>query len=300
MTAPIRHRAIPAHPLRFEQVRIENTDHCGYSCFFCPREQLTRPRGFMSLEDLELVLFRVGVHDGRVDLHGFGEPLLDRLLPAKVALVRERWPRSQPTLYSTLGVPVTAGYLGDLVSAGLSHVEVSFYGADRDSYACAHGVDRFDTARANLETLAHLARIHPSLKVVVRAFPAHDTVKPPESSDKARQGLLDWMESLGLETFRERALHNYGSGRAYNPPGAKAPCSVTWGLRSRILQVTWDLDVIPCCFDFNAEVKLGNLRHQTLAEVFGGAAYRKFFEAHLTDRLEEYPICLGCERCREP
>ena len=71
-------------------------------------------------------------------------------------------------------------------------------------------------------------------------------------------------------------------------------------MRRRILQVTWDLDVIPCCFDFNATVTFGNLREQSLAEIFAGETYRKFIEAHLANQIEVYPVCVGCERCFQP
>ncbi len=291
---------VPSHPLRFEQVRIENTAHCGYGCFFCPREQLTRPRGFMPLTDFSLVLDRLGEHSGRVDLHGFGEPLLDTELAEKITLLKERWPQSMPTIYSTLGVRISLQRLLRLVAAGLRHIEVSFYGTDADSYALAHGAKRFECAKENLEALVRVRdELGSPLKIVVRSFPHHDEIKQPGTSEEAVCALHTWMMSLGVELIRERALHNYGSGRAYNPPGRKTPCSVIWGLRYRILQITWDLDVIPCCFDFNAEVRLGNLRKQTLADIFDSPLYRRFYRAHALGKLEQFSVCRSCERCLE-
>lgn len=299
--AHARDVAVPRHPLRFEQVRIENTSHCGHHCFFCPREQLTRARGFMSVEDFGLVLERVGTHEGRVDLHGFGEPLLDAELPRKLTLLRRRWPRAVPTLYSTLGVHVPPERLHALVEAGLAHLELSFYGTDARSYALAHGVNRFDVARANLEALLRIRHeLGSPLRVVVRAFPSHDQVPQPGTTPEAVQALHEWMRSIGVELVRERALHNYGGGRDYNPPDQKSACSIIWGLRYRILQVTWDLHVLPCCFDFNAEVRLGSLREQTLAEIFDSPMYRRFYQAHARNELGDYPICQACERCKEP
>jgi radical SAM protein with 4Fe4S-binding SPASM domain len=255
----------------------------------------------MSLEDLSLVLDRVGEHSGRVDLHGFGEPLLDTELPEKIALLKQRWPQSVPTIYSTLGVHLPLERLRRLVAAGLRHIEVSFYGTDARSYALAHGAERFELAKENLEVLVRLRdELGSPLKIVVRSFPHHDQIKQPGTSEEAVRALHDWVLSLGVELIRERALHNYGSGRAYNPPGQKMPCSVIWGLRYRVLQITWDLDVIPCCFDFNAEVRLGNLRKQTLADIFDSPLYRRFYQAHALDKLEEFPVCRGCERCFEP
>src|SRR5437762_1537128 len=101
---PICNIAVPKHPLTFEQIRIENTAHCSYHCFFCPREKLTREKGFMPVEDFELVLSRIGDHNGRVDLHGFGEPLLDRFLTKKVHILKKKWPNAVPSIYTTLGV----------------------------------------------------------------------------------------------------------------------------------------------------------------------------------------------------
>jgi MoaA/NifB/PqqE/SkfB family radical SAM enzyme len=251
----------------------------------------------MPLEDLEFVIKRVGWHEGLVDLHGFGEPLLDKLLPAKIALVASRWPLAEPRFYSTLGVKVEPEYFTRLVEAGLRHVEVSFYGFDRESYREAHGSNLYEVARENLTRLCAAAKAVGNLNVVVRAFPKHDTVKQPGAATRRVQEFHDWLDSLGVSVFRERELHNYGGGREYNAAGEELPCSVVWGFRRRVLQVTWDLHVIPCCFDFNAEVKLGDLRTQSLEEIFYGRVYAEFIQSHVDNRLDDYPVCKACERC---
>jgi len=289
------------HNLRFSEIRIENTNRCGYRCFFCPREEMTRQQGVMTLEDLVLILDQVGDHEGLVDLHGFGEPLLDKLLVDRVKLIISRWPKAEPRFYSTLGVKVEPDYFQQLVDAGLRHVEVSFYGFDEASYSLAHGSNRYDLARENLTRLC--AAKHNSqgkLNVIVRAFPKHDTVKQPGASAKRIEEFRDWLDQLGITVLRERDLHNYGNGRDYNTPGSDVPCSVVWGYRRRVLQITWDLFVIPCCFDFNAEVRLGNLRTQSVEEIFFGAEYSKFIQRHIENRLEAYPVCAKCDRCYRP
>lgn len=300
----MRHQEPPYHGqqrpqnLQFSEVRIENTNRCGYHCFFCPREKLERDQGVMPLEDLALVLDRVGEHQGLVDLHGFGEPLLDKLLPAKIELVTSRWPEAEPRFYSTLGVKVQPDYFQRLAEAGLRHVEVSFYGFDRESYWQAHGSDRYAVARANLIRLCEVQKNSAgALQVVVRAFPKSDLVKQPGATPQLLDEFHLWLQSLGIRVLRERELHNYGKGRNYNAAGAELPCSIVWGYRRRILQVTWDLYVIPCCFDFNADMKLGNLRTQSLAEIFSGPQYTEFIQSHVDNRLWGYPVCGACERC---
>lgn len=286
------------HPLKFSEIRIENTNRCGYRCFFCPRDEHMREQGVMPLEDLRLVIDRVGEHAGLVDLHGFGEPLLDKSLPAKIALVSEHWPRAEPRFFSTLGVKVEPDYFSRLVDAGLRHVEVSFYGFDAESYERAHGRNLYAVARENLVRLCR-AQVGSGgrLNVVVRAFPKHDDVKQPGANPERVREFHEWLDVLGVKVLRERELHNYGNGRRYNAAGESLPCSVVWGFRRRVLQITWSLDVIPCCFDFNAEVKFGNLRDRSLAEIFFGRPYSDFIQSHASNRLENYPVCRACERC---
>ncbi|MCP5119411.1 MAG: radical SAM protein [bacterium] len=287
-------------PLRFEEIRIENTNRCGYRCHFCPRELMTRNQGVMPIADLDLVLERVGRHRGRVDLHGFGEPLLDPNLIAKTALVRARWPEAEPTVYSTLGVEVPDAFFDRLLAAGLAELEVSFYGNSETAYREVHGAPRYSLALANLDRLARAARRRPGFRLVLRDHPTSpEETRPAADQDSLHAFLKKWEDS-GLAVLERRALHNYGNGRRYKPQGAGQSCSVAWGYRKRVLQVTWNLKVIPCCFDFDATVVLGDLRTQTLQQIFDSAVYRDFVTAHLENRLEAYPVCTACERCHRP
>lgn len=293
---------IEPHPLRFEQIRIENTNHCGYRCFMCPREQQSRALGFMPIEDLALVYERIGPgHEGQIHLHGFGEPLLDKRLIEKVALTRARYPEAYVKFFTTLGVKVPEGYFERLAEAGISNVQVSFYAFTPETYAKITNADTFETALKNLEALAE-ARSKSSRPFYITLQTWEDKVwqKWPEEAKRQRRQFLDWSESIGIRRNEVGALHNYGGGRSYNTAPAEGVCSVVWGLRRRILQVTWDLKVIPCCFDFDASVVLGDLRQQSLAAIFAGEPYRRFLEAHLKNELSAYPVCQGCERCFQP
>ena len=105
----------------------------------------------------------------------------------------------------------------------------------------------------------------------------------------------EWIESLGFAFAPERWLHNYGDGRDYNAPN-RCLCPVVKGMRRSILQIAWDLTVIPCCYDYNSTIPFGNLRTQTLQEIFSSKAYQNFVQAHLSDTLKRYPSCQNCEK----
>jgi MoaA/NifB/PqqE/SkfB family radical SAM enzyme len=286
---------------RFSEIRIESTNHCEYRCFICPREQMTRPQGFLALDDLAIVLDRVGDFRGRVDLHGFGEPLLDDGLVEKIRLVSKRWPAAVVRIFSTLGVDRPPNLFEDLPAAGLDHIEVSLYGADPIGYRRIHGVDRFHLAVRNLENLCRAKRdIGADTVIVVREFPSHASIGLGKDELIQRRALTDRFLSWGVDMIRHRDLHNYGNGRRFVVPQQDRICSVVAGYRSRILKISWELDVISCPFDFDGSVVFGNLRDQELNEILGGDAYRQFIQDHINGTVDRYPACRSCERCFQP
>ena len=275
-----------------EQVRIENTNLCGFKCEFCPREKMTRTKGVQSVDDFKLVLDRVeeycGMFAGETHLHGYGDPLLDAHLPEKMRSCATRWPKSEIGLISTLGYKVSPGYLRGLVEGGLGRIIVSFYGSDRQSYLRLTGVDRFEEAYRNLLALNELGREGSNrLKITVQTSlnGLAATLGQP-SEHEFHKALSD----LGLEVT-SFPLHNYGNGRAY-AKGQGLLCDRA--IRRHLLQVTWDLNVVPCCLDYNASVVFGNLRSESVQEIFEKAISREFLANHRSGKAGLYDICRNC------
>lgn len=80
-------------------------------------------------------------------------------------------------------------------------------------------------------------------------------------------------------------------GRTYSPPSntEKAGCWKMWN--STV--ITWDGNVIPCCFDKDANYKFGNLKEDSFDKVWQNKAYRKFRTSLLKSR-SEIDICKNC------
>ena len=280
---------------QFHEIRIENTNACGYKCIMCPREKQTRQIGYMSLDDFNLVLDRVGPFQGQVHLHGFGEPLLDRSLVLKLKQLKTKSPKSHSLIFSTLGVKIQDFHA--LATSGLDQLNVSLYGFSRDGYAKVHGYDGFERVKSNLEHLCQaLKETNSPLKVYLKVpSPNLSSSLPIALADEA-VNFCKWAESMGLTGGFWPAVHNYGDGRSFNKPAPNVLCPVIAGLRKGILNITWDLSVIPCCFDFNATIRFGNLREKSLEEIFSGPEYLRFVLAHQSGALEQYPVCENCEK----
>ena len=57
--------------------------------------------------------------------------------------------------------------------------------------------------------------------------------------------------------------------------------------------VTWDGLVVPCCFDKDAEYRLGDLKTQTFAGLWQGQKYRGF-RASLLKGRDQIEMCRNC------
>ena len=105
---------------------------------------------------------------------------------------------------------------------------------------------------------------------------------------------MSFLEPLGV-SLCDMNLHNFGDGRNYFAPDRDTTvCSVVNGERREHLNVSWNLKVLPCCFDYNGDIVYGDLREQSIFEIYHGEKYQKFIASHRAGNLDDYPLCKGC------
>lgn len=216
----------------FKELRIENTNACGYKCVMCPREKQTRKIGYMPLGDLVLAMDRIGPFEGNIHLHGFGEPLLDRSLTNKIRLLHEKYPTSRSIIFSTLGVRMDEERLRELAFSGLGRLYVSLYGFTADGYAKVHGFNGFELVKRNLLTLSQAMKDKSSpLKIHVKVPSPHAATALPMADLSEGVSFCRWVEGLGFEVAVWPSVHNFGDGRNYNSPDQDRLCPVIQGMR---------------------------------------------------------------------
>lgn len=55
-----------------------------------------------------------------------------------------------------------------------------------------------------------------------------------------------------------------------------------------------DGTVIPCCGDYKYKIKLGNLKNESLVEVWNGLKYNNLRELHLKENWDRHLVCKAC------
>ncbi|MCD7898234.1 MAG: radical SAM protein [Planctomycetaceae bacterium] len=108
-------------------VRIECTNACNSNCVTCPRQRMKRPVAVMPDDVYARIIAECGRNRCReVQLHHFGEPLLDANLEEKIRLAKAAGV-AKVKMFSN-GSLLTEDRSRGLLKAGLDEIAVSFDG----------------------------------------------------------------------------------------------------------------------------------------------------------------------------
>ena len=265
-------------------VRIETTNHCNAACTFCPRESIGRDKTFMDQELYEKIIDECGANGCRVvHLHNFGEPLLDKRLPDRIRLAKER---GIPKVKIFCNGALLRGKIAErLLESGLDEIKVSIDGAN---------AQEFNQLRIGLDH----ASVVDNTRNFKRMRDEENGGKGPRivaactvtSKKKDTQRLLDDVVD-GVDYAR---LHNWGGGRRiFGDRKYRKPCDRLW----RTFTILVNGDVALCCLDFSGKEILGNCREDTITDIWQSEGYRKLRFLDRTSRQDEISVCNNCSKC---
>ena len=273
------------------RVSIENTNACNARCTICPREKLTRKIQSMDMDTFRKLLddcFRAGAR--RLSLHNFGEPLLDKHLAEKIFHAREKG--MEETFIVTNASLLTAERSRELIQAGLDRLKISFYGVTRKQYEELHvGLD-YETTLKNIHDLLEVKRELGGKKPKI-------TLRYIGRTADFLRFAKQWFRHRKLCSVVPGRLHNYTTGRDYNPTsGVRRPnfmksCRY---LKRSVVYILVNGDVVPCCYDFNGALVMGNALEEDIADIWNGEKFNDFRAAHAAREYDRYPICASCDK----
>jgi MoaA/NifB/PqqE/SkfB family radical SAM enzyme len=280
--------------LRHPEVRYEVTDHCNAECIMCPRDnhKLGREHGIMSFENFKRSLDEV-IQLGckQVVLTGFGEPLVDKQLEKKVEYVKSR---GLSTYIISNGSLLTKKRATNLIQAGLDELRISFYGMRKETYETVMVGLKFDVTMKNLlgflELRDELGFKRPRLELNWLELPenAGDTDAFQEYWEPRADAIEIWKP------------HNFGDGRSYRERFDEVALKNTCGRpENGPLQIQWNGEVIPCCYDYNNQIVLGNAFEQPVLEILNGEKYELLRLAHREKKFALFPFCNQCDQLLE-
>lgn len=280
MAAAGRDRAIRLPDI----VQIESTNLCNAKCVFCPRDEMHRRQGVMSMDLFRKIVdecAELGITHVRV--HNYGEPFIDRKLVEKVRYAKQKGIKEIGMISN--GSLINADVARGMIEAGLDAINISVDASGREVFESTRIGLKYDKVIGNIERLlkirAELGRRRPKL---ILSF-----VRQSNSADE--QAFIEHWKRIA-DKIHITDLHNW-AGTLNRESDVNFPCYRPW----LTFTVLWDGRVSLCCADFDGRTVLGDLKTSTIREIWNAEPYRQARRMHLESGGPD--ICRSCDLPRK-
>lgn len=273
-------------------IEVQTVTACNARCTVCPHPVVhgELPHGRMTDELFASIVAQCADHQDGLTFAPYlnGEPLIDRHLAARIALVNNTVPAGAVELSTNVSL-LDDRRRAELTDVRIDDLRLSVFGFTPETHGRLMPGLRFDRVAANLRALAADDRWRHSVGVVGVVLLDHPAVTS-EDVELAEKYCAD----NGFELYRWGTLD-----RSRNVPGFS---NGIW--RERVigceqnrhrerLHVRFDGTVILCCQDWRAEIVVGDLTEQSIMDVWHGPEYTA-----LRDRIEDSRPGMAPELCR--
>lgn len=275
-----------------EIVLIENTNFCNANCVMCPHSKMRRGKGFMDFELFKKIIddcAAIGIK--RVQLNATGEPLMDKNFVKEIAYAKKR---GIPEVYFfTNGLLLTDNMASDIVNAKADICVISFDSYNKESYERIRGIP-FDIVKDNiLNFLRKNKEQGGGIYVIMSTILIEDNIKEIKKHPFYRElrHLAHKVALLKAEGAHDWAgsIDNLQLGKNKRDVVRK-PCRRLWSS----FNILWDGRIALCDMDYEGENILGDMKTQTIKEVWDGPAYRRYREIHLKRDYNSIRLCKYC------
>lgn len=269
------------------KLHIELTNKCNLKCVMCPRSYMKREKGMMDFATFKKI---VDESRGKLEftyLHLFGESLLHPDLFKMIEYCKDAG------IFT--GLATNATILDEIksqkiIDSGLDFLVISFDGTSKETYEMIRRGGSFEHTLENIRTFLGFrsSRLHTVIQMIY--------MKGTE--DKVDEYVRFW-NSYKVNGIRVKPLQTWSgeiesistlSTSHNNKPELAKPCDRLW----RHLCILWDGTVVPCEFDFDKIYPLGNIKNESLAEIWNGERIINLRKLHLSGNRGDIDLCKSC------
>lgn len=288
---------------RFINFGVETTNICNANCTFCAYRYMERPKTVMPWEVYEKAIDEFAAHGGGSINYTptVGDPLVDKHLLRKI-----RYAAAQPSITSimlyTNGILLHRFETDALLTSGLSRLAISTYVGSREGYKHYYGKDKYDTVLRNIEMIGKRNReLGSPVLVTLHLRVARDEGEWSETPEYRK-----FEEMFGGSNISFLESYDAWSGRIEQkdlPQGCdmaealpvsvkkQSPCFELY----RRMHILADGNVGACiCTDLESEINIGNIKKQSLEEIWKGEKLANYRKDWLKGDLPE--VCKTCTR----
>jgi radical SAM protein with 4Fe4S-binding SPASM domain len=267
-----------------DEIRIEPTNICNARCIMCPRDKLTRSQGIMTLEIYKNIVDQcISAGAKKISIENFGEPFIDPYIIHRAKYAKEKGLQVLTITNASLLTPEKC----EQAIKYFDTIRISMYGMNKDTYEKIHVGLSYETLQRNLESLFLENQKQKNKTQIIMYF-----LLMEENKDQMQQ-FIDTYEKKcsGISVWKP---HNWIDGRCFrNIKDNKVSCGRP---QTGPLQVQWNGKVVPCCYDYDSKMILGDFTNQTLKQILKSKEYNRMRDLHNKNDFSELPVCQQCDQ----
>ena len=297
-TKKLYHRGFPI------SIAIEPTTSCNLRCPECPSglRSFTRPTGMLKADLFTKIIDELHKHLVYLIFYFQGEPYLH---PGFTRLIKYASQKGIYTATSTNAHFLHNENARKTVESGLDRLIISIDGTTQETYKeyrIGGSLEKVIEGTKNI--VKWKKQLKSKTPYLVFQFLV---VKPNQHQTKE---VLSLAKELGVNEVKLKTaqIYDYENGSPLIPTidkysRYKQNNDGTYSIKNKLLNscwkmwhscvITWDGQVVPCCFDKDAQHRLGDVKTDNFSTLWKGEKYDQFRKALLVSR-SEIDICRNC------
>lgn len=282
---------------------IEPTTACNLGCTECPSglRQFSRDTGTLDLKFFNEVMEQVSPHLIYLTLYFQGEPFINQQFFDMVKVASNK---NIFTSTSTNGHFLDEKRVEKTIESGLDRLIISIDGTDQETYEQYRVNGDLEQVIDGVERLEKMKKQegkgpYTEIQFIVFRHNEHQVADMKKLFRKLGSNKL---------SFKTAQVYDYNSKEEIIPINEKFARYARdeegkLKIKNKLLDhcwrmwhscvVTWDGNVVPCCFDKDASHQLGNMKDRSFRDIWFGEDYQNFRNKILKSR-SEIDICANC------
>ena len=273
---------------------IESTNHCNLDCVMCPRRYMKRKPEHMKFELFKKIIDESKDFVYEVGLDLYGEPLLSPDIFKMIRYAKEVGINN--TAMSTNAVLLTEENAKKIFESGLDVLVIDFDAFTKENYEKIRRGAKYETVLKNVKRFAELKTEEEKMGNN-KPYTILQIIEMKRTEHEVDRWIDFWKEypfHLQVKRFNTRAQQHKDitqlseEWQRVRTNQKRQPCSFLWEL----MVFGSNGNVSTCCNDYDIKLDLGNVKEQSVLEIWNGEKFRKLRELH---KKGIYPsICKNC------
>ncbi len=273
-------------------LRIENTNFCNGQCFMCPYPTMKRKKGTMSRELYKKIVDQASnLKINYINLHNFGEPLIDKDFIWKVKYAKSKNIKLIST--NTNGTLLNPKLAKNIINSGLDELYISVDAATKKTYQKIRIGLNYNQVQKNIK---YLVKLKKQLKLDKPKI-ILDFLEFNLNKNETHKFINKWKKTVDNVCISQ--IHDWSNKKQINLKNkinnyvefSRTPCRLPF---TEIL-INWDGSVSLCCQDIDGEVLLGNVNKDSLVKIWQNKKYQNIRKSHQNLKTNNLKLCKNCK-----